>query len=266
MARTGVSSTVHLGRDNAATPVDAEDLPLSNPRVLAGIVAVSGAAVMADLHLASAIWAAFFAVSLVLLGFWLARWQDLLVLAGLASGLVVAGYLAGAPDLWGQPVSDAALLNRLIVLLVIWATAAALIALKRRQEALRDALAREAAKRAEIEAQLALALRHVPGTTELSERVADLDDVGHEVRTLLNAIIGFSDLAKQQIFGPHPDRRYGEYMVHINDSGARLLSVFERHMAAISPGDHGVETGARRAGGGTEPFRPEVTRKRCVNG
>lgn len=266
MARTGASTTLDLGRLDAASSVVSEELPLTSLRVLGGIAAVAAAVLLTDLALPASVWAGFLAVSLILLGFWLARPKDIAILAGIASGLVVAGYLFGATGPWDRAISDPALLNRLIALMVIWGTAAALMALKRRQVALRAALAEAEAELLEVDEKLDQALRHLPGGADLAQRVADIDDIGHEVRTLLNAIIGFSDLASREIFGPHPDDRYGEYMAHINASGERLLTVFERHMAAITPGDHGVETGARRPGGGAEPSLPADEQKRCVNG
>ncbi len=50
-----------------------------------------------------------------------------------------------------------------------------------------------------------------------------LATMGHELRTPLNAIIGFSDLIRQQAFGPIGSPQYKEYVSDINVSGNRLL-------------------------------------------
>src|SRR3546814_17393225 len=49
--------------------------------------------------------------------------------------------------------------------------------------------------------------------------------VGHELRTPLNAIIGFSEIIKDQLFGPMGNQRYREYAIDIHDSGTHLLSL-----------------------------------------
>lgn len=50
-------------------------------------------------------------------------------------------------------------------------------------------------------------------------------NMSHELRTPLNAILGFSELIKNQAFGPLGDPRYLEYANDINYSGAHLLDV-----------------------------------------
>jgi len=50
-------------------------------------------------------------------------------------------------------------------------------------------------------------------------------NMAHELRTPLNAIIGFSDLIKQQTFGPLGNAKYAEYVNDIHGSGAHLLDV-----------------------------------------
>ncbi len=52
-----------------------------------------------------------------------------------------------------------------------------------------------------------------------------LANISHELRTPLNAIIGFSDMMKQEMFGPVGDEHYKEYARLINDSGAHLLDL-----------------------------------------
>ena len=52
-----------------------------------------------------------------------------------------------------------------------------------------------------------------------------LANMSHELRTPLNAIMGFSDLMKNQIFGPLGSHQYTEYAQHISDSGSHLLGL-----------------------------------------
>ncbi len=52
-----------------------------------------------------------------------------------------------------------------------------------------------------------------------------LANMSHELRTPLNAIIGFSDIFKDEIFGPLGDKNYAEYAKDINNSGRHLLDM-----------------------------------------
>jgi signal transduction histidine kinase len=52
-----------------------------------------------------------------------------------------------------------------------------------------------------------------------------LATMSHELRTPLNAIIGFSDVQRQEMFGPLGHPRYREYAGHIHASGAHLLDL-----------------------------------------
>jgi signal transduction histidine kinase len=47
--------------------------------------------------------------------------------------------------------------------------------------------------------------------------------MSHELRTPLNAIIGFSEIIKDQLFGPVGNKSYCDYASDINDSGQHLL-------------------------------------------
>ncbi len=47
----------------------------------------------------------------------------------------------------------------------------------------------------------------------------------HELRTPLNAIIGFSDIMRQEMFGPLGDPRYQRYAELLHESGSRLLEM-----------------------------------------
>ena len=52
-----------------------------------------------------------------------------------------------------------------------------------------------------------------------------LANMSHELRTPLNAIIGFSEIIKNQMFGPEGAAQYIEYAKDIYDSGELLLSL-----------------------------------------
>lgn len=49
--------------------------------------------------------------------------------------------------------------------------------------------------------------------------------VSHELRTPLNAIVGFSDMLKQEMFGPLHNERQREYIDLVHQSGLHLLGV-----------------------------------------
>ncbi len=51
-----------------------------------------------------------------------------------------------------------------------------------------------------------------------------LASMSHELRTPLNAVIGFSDIMRQQLFGPMPDK-YAEYSQLIWESGQHVLDM-----------------------------------------
>ena len=51
-----------------------------------------------------------------------------------------------------------------------------------------------------------------------------LANMSHELRTPLNAILGFSDVLRQQLFGPLNDKQQ-EYMSDVNESGRHLLNL-----------------------------------------
>ncbi len=52
-----------------------------------------------------------------------------------------------------------------------------------------------------------------------------LASMSHELRTPLNAIIGFSDIMRQEMFGPVGEMRYLSYAEDIHDSGQYLLNL-----------------------------------------
>ena len=67
---------------------------------------------------------------------------------------------------------------------------------------------------------------------ELAERANQsksefLASMSHDLRTPLNAIIGFSEILRNELFGPLGDRRYKEYAKDIHDSGSLLLILID---------------------------------------
>jgi signal transduction histidine kinase len=52
-----------------------------------------------------------------------------------------------------------------------------------------------------------------------------LSNMSHELRTPLNAIMGFSDIIREQTFGPVGSTKYREYACDINDAGRHLLEL-----------------------------------------
>ena len=52
-----------------------------------------------------------------------------------------------------------------------------------------------------------------------------LANMSHELRTPLNAVIGFSEVLKDEIFGPLGSPRYDEYARDVHDSGLHLLEL-----------------------------------------
>ena len=60
-----------------------------------------------------------------------------------------------------------------------------------------------------------------------------LAGVGHELKTPLNAIIGFSDMIVTEVYGPVSDARYGDYAREINLSGQHLLGSINTILDAV---------------------------------
>lgn len=52
-----------------------------------------------------------------------------------------------------------------------------------------------------------------------------LATMSHELRTPLNAILGFSEVMKNEVFGPHASSSYREYSSDIHGSGQHLLNL-----------------------------------------
>jgi two-component system cell cycle sensor histidine kinase PleC len=67
---------------------------------------------------------------------------------------------------------------------------------------------------------------------------AFLANMSHELRTPLNAINGFSEIMRDELFGPLGNEQYKQYAADIHTSGAHLLSLINDvlHMAKIEAG------------------------------
>ncbi|TDR89933.1 sensor histidine kinase [Enterovirga rhinocerotis] len=52
-----------------------------------------------------------------------------------------------------------------------------------------------------------------------------LATMSHELRTPLNAIMGFSEVMKNEVFGPHSNPAYREYSGDVHESGQHLLTL-----------------------------------------
>ena len=73
-----------------------------------------------------------------------------------------------------------------------------------------------------------------------------LANMSHELRTPLNSIIGFSEIIKDEVFGPLEQRQYWEYAKDIHESGSRLLTIINE-ILDISK----IEAGERQLNEGT---------------
>ena len=72
-----------------------------------------------------------------------------------------------------------------------------------------------------------LALTEAKDRAEHANRAKDafLANMSHEFRTPLNAVIGFSDVLRQELMGPLGSARYRDYADDINASGSHLLTL-----------------------------------------
>ena len=70
-------------------------------------------------------------------------------------------------------------------------------------------------------------LRHAKEQAESANRAKSefLSSMSHELRTPLNAILGFSELIKEEMFGPIANERYTEYIGDIHGAGQHLLEL-----------------------------------------
>ncbi len=86
-----------------------------------------------------------------------------------------------------------------------------------------------------------IALRDAKTRSDLANRAKSefLANMSHELRTPLNSIIGFSEIIKNEVFGPIGQESYLEYAKDINQSGQSLLKVINEilDISRIEAGD-----------------------------
>lgn len=86
-----------------------------------------------------------------------------------------------------------------------------------------------------------IALIEAKMNSDLANRAKSefLANMSHELRTPLNSIIGFSEIIKNEVFGPIEEKSYWEYAKHINESGQNLLKVINEilDISRIEAGD-----------------------------
>ena len=70
-----------------------------------------------------------------------------------------------------------------------------------------------------------------------------LAQMSHELRTPLNSIIGFSEVCRNELFGPIGHDKYAEYIEAVNRSGSHLLSLINDilEMARLESGKVALE-------------------------
>ena len=198
---------------------DAEAGGLSSLRFFACVGVLAFATVTADLSVAAGVAGGVVHLAVVLLGWWARKPAQVVALAAFASLLVLAAFALR----FEEAVAQVAAVDRVIALLAIWGAAALLVAVKRREIAQGRSRRTLAARVRDQAAALAATQAHA----ELAQRSRSefFAQMGHELRTPLNAIIGFSEIIKDEIFGPVGSARYREYLHDINESGHHLLDL-----------------------------------------
>lgn len=71
----------------------------------------------------------------------------------------------------------------------------------------------------------AVELRPAPAPAQEAAPAAMLADLGHEMKTPLNAIVGFAEAMRAESFGPIGHPKYAEYAEHIHASGLHLAEL-----------------------------------------
>ncbi len=101
----------------------------------------------------------------------------------------------------------------------------------------------------------AAAHEHVP-EGHILESLAH--QISHELRTPLNAVIGFSDMMRQELFGPVGSTRYREYLEHISENAQRMLQAAEETLSLTS------ELVAPRPASSAKPFNLSAATAQAV--
>ena len=73
-------------------------------------------------------------------------------------------------------------------------------------------------------------LKEAKITSDMASRAKSefLANISHELRTPLNSIIGFSEIIRNEVFGPIEPKSYTEYAANIYDSGKHLLGIINQ--------------------------------------
>lgn len=84
-------------------------------------------------------------------------------------------------------------------------------------------------------------MKRVKDNAELSNRIKAefVSCMGHELKTPLNTIIGFSEVMKNQMFGPIENSRYQQYCSDIYQTGTQMLEMVN-DMLAVSKIEAGI--------------------------
>jgi PAS domain S-box-containing protein len=95
--------------------------------------------------------------------------------------------------------------------------------------------------------EVELDLREAKIQSDLANRAKSefLANMSHELRTPLNAIIGFSEIIKNEVFGPIGQKQYWEYANDIYASGRHLLKIINDvlDVARIEAGERQINEG-----------------------
>ncbi|MCZ4282252.1 HAMP domain-containing sensor histidine kinase [Kiloniella laminariae] len=68
-------------------------------------------------------------------------------------------------------------------------------------------------------------------TMENGAKYEFLTSMSHELRTPLNAVIGFSEMMRNEIFGPISPEKYKAYIDDIHESSGQLLTIIDKLLA-----------------------------------
>lgn len=259
---TGPASAERRGAADERSGDHTGTLTLGAPKFVASATALATATLIGHLILAS--WGIGGVLHMLIpaLGLWLARPRDVLALGGIGAGLVVAG--AVLIEVPFDPVTG--LTGIALALLAVATVTLVVYAAKRETVASRPVhrdRAPAAPPRDRAPAPPPIASQGIDEATP-SHGIDDATpraQIRHEVRTPLNAIIGFSEIARRELFGPLGNERYRGYMDDINAAAYQLLDVVERRLEGR---DDESASGSRRLPTGREanvriaPCRPEA--------